>query len=446
MFSLKVDFALEHYNMLEKEDKIVVAFSGGADSVALLHYLNKKGLRPSAIHVNHGIRGDEADGDEDFCRDFCEKNSIPFCAVHIDVPAEAKKRGEGLEETARKMRYAEIEMLMEKQGIAKAATAHHADDNIETVLFNISRGSGIKGAGGIPPVRDRYIRPLIECSRDEILAYCKENSLEYVTDSTNSDTDYTRNFIRHEIAPLLKRINPELCSAFTRFSSHARRDNELLDTMARDIPSDISRGELISLHPALLTRFIYLRCDELSYIPNSKSVDQLISALSMGNEYKRVDMGAGITAVCDRQRLYFIRDKKEDSLDPVILKKGKNSLGYYGNIYIAEDSEQWKAVCESVSITAHTKLSKDNISGEITARSRLDGDSYRCGGMTRSLKKLYNSKKLTVTQRNRLPVICDKEGIVWIPGFMPRDSVKINKNEENILYIGYSGEKNDIEQ
>lgn len=439
ILSEKIRAVIKRYSMLSPGERVAVAFSGGADSVALLYFLANEGYDVLAIHVNHGIRGDEADGDEDFCRYFCEKRDIPFFCVHIDVPAEAKKTGEGLEETARRLRYAAIEDIMTKSPVTKTATAHHADDNIETVIFNLTRGSSIKGAGGIPPVRDCYIRPLIECTREEILSYCKENSLDFVTDSTNYDTDYTRNFIRHRISPLLREINPSAATAFANFSASARRDSDLLDSMAGDIPKDISRKELGELHPALLTRFIYLRMEELGHIPQRRSTEQLISAISAGNEYKCVDMGENIKAVCDRQRVYFVKDGIGTYLNNTPLDEGENILGDFGIIYIAKSKEYWQELKNIYNLSIYTTIGFDKIKGNIFARSRIDGDSYRYAGMTRTLKKLFNSKKLTVYQRNRLPIICDKEGIVWVPGFAAADNVKTNKENENILYIGYKG-------
>lgn len=441
MLCNKIKAVIRRYEMLGDGDRVLVAFSGGADSVALLYFLKAEGYAPSAIHVNHGIRGEEADGDEDFCRCFCRDHSIPFFSVKLDVPGEAKASGEGMEEAARRLRYSEIDKLMQSEGFDKAATAHHADDNMETVLFNLTRGSGIRGAAGIPPIRDRYIRPLIDCTRDDILGYCRDNSLEFVTDSTNLDTDYTRNFIRHRVSPLIKRINPDAASAFGRFSEFARRDDELLCTMAADISADADRATLAALHDSLLVRYIYLRCDEYSLTPASKAAVQLIQAIRSGNDYKCVDMGSGIKAVCDRQSVRLIREGEDEipALDKTALKPGENDLGIFGRIYIAESREQAEEFENIYKISINTRLKFDKIKDNLFARSRRDGDSYRSSGMTKSLKKLYNSRKLGVRQRNLLPLICDSEGIVWIPGFAPCDRVKSGREDKDILYIGYKG-------
>ena len=445
MFCEKVRAVLKKYSMLEKGQKLAVAFSGGADSVALLHFLYKEGYEPCAIHVNHGIRGEEADADEDFCRDFCEKNSISFYSVHINIPSEAKKRGEGLEECARRLRYSEIEKITDAEGIQRVATAHHADDNMETLIFNITRGASLKGAGGIPPVRERYIRPLIETERCDILEYCKNNSLEYVTDSTNSDTDYTRNFIRHRIIPEIREINPEAAKSFARFTACARRDEEFIQSEAQKLTVNTKRHELASCHLAVLTRFIYNSCDKFNVVPSAKTTDSLISAIKMGNEYKCIDMGGNLRAVCDRDTLRF--EKKEVrilSFETFKLENGENDLLQMGKLFVTDDKEYFDNILNIYKISVYTKLNFDKIKGTLFVRRRNNGDYFRYGGMTRSLKKLLNSKKLTVRQRDMLPLICDDAGIAWIPSFPARDGLKPKENEK-ILYIGYIGEENDNE-
>lgn len=445
MLCEKVNAVLKKYAMLQKGEKLAVAFSGGADSVALLHFLKNEGYEPSAIHINHGIRGEEADADEDFCRDFCEKNAIPFYSVHIDVPAAAKLNGEGIEETARKMRYAEIENVIARKKIVKVATAHHADDNMETLIFNITRGSSLKGAGGIPPVRGHYIRPLIECTREEVISYCNENSLNYVTDSTNLDTDYTRNFIRHKITPLIKQINPDAANAFARFTASARRDEDFIQGELAKLSENTERSVLASLHPSLLSRFIYRCAGKFGSTPSQKSVDSLISAIKAGNEYKSIDLGENLKAVCDRNSLRFVvSTEKNAETEPKSLTLGINDLGVMGKLLISDTKENFDSFLNIYKISIHARLNFDKIKGNLFVRIRKDGDSYRYGGMTRSLKKLLNAKKLTVQERNLLPILCDEKGIAWIPSFPVRDDLK-PQQENKILYIGYLGENYDNE-
>lgn len=431
----KIESTIKKYDMISCDDSVAVAFSGGADSTALLDILYKKGYKVSAIHVNHMIRGTEADADEAFCRRFCKERDIPFFCHRIDVPAEAKKSGEGLEEAARRLRYAAIEETVSKEAIAKVATAHHADDNAETVIFNIVRGSGAKGACGIPPVRDIYIRPLINITRDEVIAYCRENCLDYVTDSTNLSTDYTRNFIRHEIMPKLREINPHVSSALGRFSSLLRSDEEALDSLVPE--KDTDRHTLAALPDALLSRYIRRRCEEMGVSPSAVSVQELMRAIREGNRYLISDMGKDIVGVCDRDSLIFRKKITEDTHIRFIMDDGISSVEGFGKFFFTKSSNEAEKYKKDYNTSCHTCLNGDNIKGKIYIRSRREGDKYRYGGMTHSLKKLFNSRKIPVEERPDIPLVCDESGILWIPGFPPRDDVKSNKKEKNSIYIGY---------
>ncbi len=431
----KIKATINKYDMLSYEDSIAVAFSGGADSTALLDMLHKAGYRVSAIHVNHMIRGAEADADEEFCRQFCSERSIPFYCHRIDVPAEAKKSGEGLEEAARRLRYAAIEETVSREAITRVATAHHADDNAETVIFNIVRGSGAKGGCGIPPVRDIYIRPLIEVTRDEVLTYCDEKSLSYVTDSTNLSTDYTRNYIRHEIMPRLKEINPLAASAIGRFSSLLRSDEEALEGLVPAKGTD--RQTLAALPDAILSRYIRGCCEEMGVHPSAVSVGALINAVRDGNRYLICDMGKDTVGVCDRNSLSFRKKITEDTQTVFIMDGGVVSIDGIGEIAVTEDKQTAQAyICDDT--VAQACIAADKLKGGLHIRSRREGDRYRYGGMTHSLKKLFNSRKIPVEQRSCIPLVCDEEDIVWIPGFPVSDRVKKDNKQENTIYIVYN--------
>ena len=214
---------IERYQMLEKGDAVVVGLSGGADSIALVSALNsiksEYSLKIVATHVNHGLRGAEADRDESFVKDFCNDRGIECHVLHADVPKMAKESSESFEACGRKVRYGFYAEIARKlvfdnpslMGKVKIATAHNAQDAVETLLFNLSRGTGLKGLCSIPPVR-RYedllvVRPIIEATREEIEEYLNEKGISFVTDSTNFDTDYSRNRIRINVLPELEKLN-----------------------------------------------------------------------------------------------------------------------------------------------------------------------------------------------------------------------------------------------
>ena len=236
-------------------------------------------------HVNHGIRGDEALRDAEFSRDFCEKLGVEFVSYCANIPDEAEKTGESIEECARRIRYEFFDMLCEDETYA-IATAHNSNDNLETVIFNITRGSALSGAKGIPPKRDNIIRPLIFCSRAEIEGYCKENNLSFVTDSTNLSDDYTRNRIRHNVLPELQKVNSNVVEAFTRFSESVRIDDDYLDSVAENALEKAKLSEcsynieaINSLHLSIKRRVILKAIERFSKeLPDSKKVNAVLRA------------------------------------------------------------------------------------------------------------------------------------------------------------------------
>jgi tRNA(Ile)-lysidine synthase len=224
--------AVNTYRMIKKGDHVLVAISGGADSVALLFALSalkdSLDISISAAHVNHGLRGKESDDDQIFVERFCESLNIELKTTRLNIQGQ-KNNHESIEQCARRLRYEFLENCCIN---AKIATAHTASDNTETVLLNLIRGTGLKGLCGIPPVRNNIIRPLIFCSRHETEAYCKENNLTFITDQSNFDTQFTRNKLRLQVIPKLTEINPSLHDTISRACALTREDCEYLDTIA----------------------------------------------------------------------------------------------------------------------------------------------------------------------------------------------------------------------
>ncbi|MBQ4100128.1 MAG: tRNA lysidine(34) synthetase TilS, partial [Oscillospiraceae bacterium] len=228
----KFKSAISKYKMLNDGDNVIVAVSGGADSMALLHlllcYKTKMNLHIEVCHINHLIRGDEAYRDEAFVKDYCEKNGIPFHLLRADIPKLADECGKSLEECGRDVRYSFFAQTASKIG-AKIATAHTHSDSIETLLLNIARGTGAKGLCGIPAVRGNIIRPLIFCTREDIETYNKENNVSFVDDSTNFSREYSRNKIRLDVVPILKELNPSLEKAVLRMFLQNAEDYECIE-------------------------------------------------------------------------------------------------------------------------------------------------------------------------------------------------------------------------
>ena len=201
---------IKRQHLLHEGDACLVALSGGADSVSLLIVLQALGFRVEAAHCNFHLRGSESLRDEMFCRDLCERLQVPLHVVDFQTKKEAQANGESIEMAARRLRYAWFEMLRKERQLDKIAVGHHRDDNIETLLLNLVRGSGIRGLTGMAFERDRIIRPFLDVSRETLLRFLQRRKQDYVTDSTNADTSYKRNFVRNRLLPLLREMNPSV--------------------------------------------------------------------------------------------------------------------------------------------------------------------------------------------------------------------------------------------
>ncbi|MBR2461476.1 MAG: tRNA lysidine(34) synthetase TilS [Clostridia bacterium] len=447
----KVKKFIQQNSLIRSGDRVLVALSGGGDSVALLHILHalSRELEFSvlAAHFNHRIRGKEADRDEEFSRALCQRLGISFCSGSADIPRLAAESGMGIEECAREQRYGFLFKAAEEYGCNRLATAHHATDNVETVLFHTARGSGTNGIGGIAPMRrDGVIRPLLSCSRAEIESYLKDGDLEYVTDSTNSDKSVTRNFIRGDVLPLLRRINPSLESAFERLSSDAREDEEYFVSQAEKIPADAPLSLLATVPMPILRRYIRARfdsCKQTRAQLEHQHLREICKEIVAGNKRFRISLPGKAAAIADGKHLVFIEDKLEAEPYEVRLTGfGEYSVGN-GNIFLSESEEELSRWLEShrEGVTAvYGYDGSDKGFPELTARSRLPGDRYLRGGIHRAVRKELNSIGYPAYKRDSLPCLCDSDGIFWVPGLLPRDMGK-NKDKpksKQLIYIGYT--------
>lgn len=430
----KVTLLNQKQNFYHHNEKTLVGFSGGADSVTLLHalytLLGKERL--VALHINHMLRGAEADGDEEFCRDFCQQREIPFLSQKIDVKALCGDNG--FEEAARNVRYKAFEEAAEAMQCATVSLAHTASDNLETLIFHLCRGAGANGLSGIPVQRPlgkcTVVRPLLDVTREEILAYAEENGLSFRTDSTNADTAYTRNFIRAEIVPLMKKINPSAeenaryaCAAVTDLQALAEKEAEAFLRAHRDggVPAD----ELRTLSPAIrypVLEALYRRAGGQSLSrAQALKLEEIVSERKTGAS---VSLSGNLIARLDGKNLQFFHSivENDSKIWKTSLSFGKNMLGENTFLYIGEKPDGDFRYCTEAKITA------DSL-GTLFVRPRENGESYRFGGMTRKLKKLLCGRSMA--EKNR-PVICDKDGVLWLPGFPVADG---KSGELSIYYV-----------
>lgn len=420
---------LNKHKMLSLGDKIVVGVSGGADSVCLLHTLcslrEEYGLSLIAVHINHGIRGDEALFDSEFTKKLCERLSVEYRLFEYDCPAVSKVTGEGLEACGRRLRYNAFERVCEESGFNKIATAHNANDNAETVLFNISRGTSLRGAG-IPPVRGNIIRPILFSSRSDIENYCRENSLEFVTDSTNLSDDYSRNRIRHLVLPELKKLNSGAVGAFSRFSESAFMCADFVESAAKEATEKARTGDntysreiLLSLHDAVLYALIA-----------SVTKDFCNSSL----DYSKISAVAEVIKIGGKVQLfgdYFCFSKGDVFSLEIYTAENEVELSFR-SLPISEVPFGANFGKYFVSVKKYTNNSKkvnqivlanlidcDKIIGTPMLRTRLEGDVFSLPkrNVSKSLKKLFNEAKIPPEKRAFVPIISDDSGIVWIYGF-----------------------------
>ena len=372
--------------LIQSGDKIVCAVSGGADSMALLWalYLLKEewDLDVSAAHFNHRLRGAESDRDEAFVREFCDGYGIPL-HVGSGTIVPGKK---GLEAAARDARYAFLRSLP-----GKIATAHTADDNAETLLMHLVRGTGLKGLGGITPQNGNVIRPMLSITRQEIEDFLAEYAVDHITDSSNNGDDFLRNRIRHHVMPLLKEENPRLSQNLSAMALRLRHDEEALAQQAA-FEGEPQVEVLRNMAPAVRARALekFLK-DSGVKEPEAVHIRQADALVFSENPSARANFPGGL-----------IIGRKYDILAVV---SGEPSHIPYRISCAPADS-----------IINTTQTFTVVPMGNVYIRARQTGDAIRLPGGTKTLKKLFIDRKIPASQRNRIPVICDDQGILAVGG------------------------------
>ncbi|MCR5262606.1 MAG: tRNA lysidine(34) synthetase TilS [Clostridiales bacterium] len=420
--------AVSRYHMLDGVSTLLTALSGGSDSTALLLALNDicrcRGIKLFAAHVNHLIRGDEAYRDQRFCAELCRKLGIPLFIGIFDVPAAAAAWKLSVETAARDIRYSYFDSLMDLWGIDACATAHNANDRAETVIFNLARGASLNGAAGIPPVRGRYIRPLIGCPKKDIISYVSRSGYGWVEDSTNSDTAYTRNYIRSEIVPRLGNIDSDAVSAICRFADSALRDSSFIDSIAGGYSPDTPVRILAELDDAVLYRWLAKRFGEAGC--GETGAGHISSAAGLIRQGKKGSM----LSLPGRVRM-TVGDSVAFGIDP---RGEKTFAGYQvrlssmpadipgtGIMIAVRRPDEPALPCDSssgkniYSLSIQIPLAFDTIKGELFAAARMPGDTVMYLGVNRNLAKLMNELGMPTKKRDVTPVIRDDIGVVCVP-------------------------------
>ncbi len=428
----------------DPSEPILLGLSGGADSSALLHllcaYREISGCRVFAAHLNHGIRGEkygnEADRDERFCRDTCQRLGVELFVKRADIPALSKESGKSLETEARDMRYEFFAEIMRENNIKILATAHNADDSLETQLSNLARGCGIDGMIGIPETRSLdavggiIIRPILRAEKCEIMAYCTENDIPYVTDSTNLEDDCTRNIIRHNIIPRLEELFPSVKRASSRLSCSAAEDSDFIlneaDRFISACNGELLVSRLQDLHPSLKKRVIMLTFEKACGTRlESIHISDVISLLSSKKNGASISLPQKMRACIIDGRLIFENDTKAPKIQEIYDQKLFFGLNAIENTPFLIHIGKEMASCPpcGCAFYASAEFHLPNIDS-IHAKNRSAGAFILDGGVNKKIKKLMCDKRVPLLDRNILPIIYSGDEAIYLPLCAVCDRVK----------------------
>lgn len=440
----KVFGCIKKYNLIQKGDNVIVALSGGADSIALFHFLysNVKTLQINlqAAHFDHGLRGSESDRDADFVRATCHKYGVQLHIKQGFMREAPKPVGMGEEEWARHLRLGYLEELAAEQN-AKIATAHTLSDNAETVLFRAARGSGTRGIAGIPPARGVFIRPMLQVTRSEVEAYCSRYDLQYVTDSTNASMQYARNRIRLAVLPELERVHPGAEQALARLGETMRGVDEYLTAQATMLLNTAKRR--LGHDAAMLLQ----APDPVRMQAFALLAEDYASGTVLENMQKVASGQLGALQICAHKRVRLVQKQlviEEVEADTgesysVPFKEGLIELPGGINLLVSVEKTD-KNYCdeekkEQKGLTF--KADYDRIRENCVFRGRLSGDSYRPAGrgVTKTLKKWMSEEGIPPAQRRQWPLLAQGSNVLWVARYGFCDGVQVTQNTQKIVHI-----------
>lgn len=402
-----VRHTIKQYHMLPDGARVLCGLSGGADSVSLVLCLQELGYAVCACHLNHGMRGAQADADEAFCRQFCETHAIPFVSERCDVFAEAEKRKLSAETAAREIRYDFFARCAEQLHAPYLATAHTADDNLETMLFHLIRGTGSAGLAGIPPVRGNIVRPLIAVERRQIERFLAERGQTWCTDATNLDDSCTRNKIRHHVIPALRGIEPCAARHALEAAQLVRQDNAYLDAQARE-----TEIPLAQLPDALRARRVRQMLEQAG-VPMGEITRRHIGAVCALAEKPRgaVSLPGQFRAIKKRGILSIVpeipRREPVHMVPDQAVEYGAYTVSVVRKISDIHSSFKYYPI-------AYDTINMSNL----TVRTWRSSDRMQLIGArgARSLKRLYAERGIEPEERDHLPILCSDDRIVAAAG------------------------------
>lgn len=452
----KVISYIEKNKILQDGDSVLLGVSGGADSVCMLHVLyslrEKYHLKLYVVHVNHGIRGSEAKRDADFVEQMAENLQIPFRVVTANIPEMAKEQKLSEEEAGRIFRYNTFEQVANEVGANKIAVAHNLNDNSETVLFNLFRGSRLKGLRGISPMRGQIIRPLLCCSRNEIEQYLQENNLSYCTDSTNKETDYSRNRIRLKLMPYIKEnINQKAEYNIVNAAENLSQVYEYIYGEAQKayrihVKDNVLLNSAEDLNVVILQEVVRMWIlENTGRLKDIKAnhVNIVIGLLS-NQVSKKSELPYGLKLIKTYEGVKVLLENNEgkDSNGQTIIEDGK--IFNTEKITVTVENESFDK--SNIPDLLYTKwLDYDKIK-RLTLRKRLPGDYIEISGsesgrsVKKKLKKYFIDNKIPQEERNNIWLLADGNHVVWIVGYRISEMCKVTDSTKRIIKITYNKE------
>ncbi len=424
---------------MKEGSAVLLGFSGGADSTALLDMLvrlrEKTPFSLTLAHVDHGIRGEEARRDRQFCEETAARYGLELCILETDIPAIVKESGEGTEEAARRIRYDYFASLMRERHIPILCTAHHADDHFETLLFRLARGTGARGLCGILPARPfgngMLTRPILSLTRADILAYCRKNNLQYVTDSTNADSTYARNRIRAEVAPVLEQLFPGASHRALRLSEEIFEDETYLRMEAERFleayaGDDGLPVDALSALPRAILRRVLAVYAATAQTPEREHVDALIRLVTAPTADMRVALPGGRYAVVEDGCLMLTRARTAPMPELFCIPFGVGNFELSDGTRISVTVSQKPIKVHNLSTPPYINLipRSDIIKKDAVWRPMRPGDRILQGGMHRRVRRLYAELGFSPAQRRRVPLLACGDEILYAPGIGPCDALR----------------------
>ncbi len=451
----KVKKTIAHHELISRGDSILIGLSGGPDSVALLHILTrlrgKMKLTLTAVYINHGIRVRAAKEEERQCRDLCERLGVELIIVREDIPALAAGARAGLEETARDFRYRVFERIAGNAGHNRIALGHHADDRVETVLFRVLRGTGRTGLLGIPVARDRIVRPLYECTKQDIHSYLKEHKLAFSDDESNRDPQFARNYIRNKLlVDIRRRLNPAVDRALLNLAETTADEEKFLQqAVSRAARKSVHRtaGDKIALDLITfrgydvwlrrrLLRYCIAELLETGQTPDKEAVDRIDRLGISGG--KTISLPRGIQVVPAGEKLVVYRKRNRrfsHRLEPgKVCRLEKLRLNFRCRV-----ESRTPAALKTERRACRVLIDHGRLKPPLVVRNITSGDRFRPLGMkgTKKVGDYLTDRKIPPVYRDEIPVVCDSAGIVWLVGFEIADRVKLDRLTKEVLSIEY---------